>query len=361
MTGPDPIRIGGVFPLKVGLGIGPHADAAPADGNDLATRWREDLALLADAGITAVRFPFDWSRLQPRPGRFDDDWRELYDDVLDLAGALGIDVWPCLFEGVQPAWFDDEGGFADDRAAARRWPAFVEAAADHFGDRVAGWIPLDDPVGHAARTSDGDSLRHQAALHNLLVAWRDAWRLLRGGPPVATSMRVHLVRPVDDTSEARTAARREDALRWDLWFRALRDGVSAVPGRLERPVQDLAGSLDVLGISTVADLGDDERADDAALDRWTDRAADVLHRTAERGPDRPIAVTLRPGREDGDECRAVVEAFGRAVSSSRRGGLRVSSVWAAPAIAGPGAPDAAFDRDRQPTSALDAWLELASP
>ena len=173
-------------------------------------------------------------------------------------------------------------------------------------------------------------------------------------------MRVHLVRAADDTPAAQDAARREDALRWDLWFRALRDGVVAVPGRLERPVQDLAGSVDVLGISTVADLGDDARPDDGALERWSDRVADILHRTAERGPDRPIAVTLRPGREDGDECRAVVEAFGRAVVSSRNGGLRVSSVWAAPVIAGPGAPDAAFDRDRQPTSSLDAWLGIAN-
>ena len=169
MSAQDPLRLGGVLPLRTSLGIGPDADAATTSGNDLATRWREDLALLAEAGITAVRFPFDWSRLQPRPGRFDDDWRELYGDALDLAASLGVEVWPCLFEGVQPAWFDDEGGFADDRAATRWWPAWVEAVADHFGDRVAGWVPLDDPVGHAARASGGDSLRHQAVLHNLLV------------------------------------------------------------------------------------------------------------------------------------------------------------------------------------------------
>ena len=294
MSEPAPtieLTVGGVLPLRVTLGVGPGADAAPSEGNDLSTRWREDLALLAEIGVTAVRFPFDWSRLQPRPGALDDDWRELYGNVLEAAASIGIDVWACLFEGVQPTWFDDDGGFADERAAGRWWPAWVEAAADAFGGRVAGWVPLDDPVGHAARVAGADSIRHQATLHHLLVAWRDAWRILRGGPPVATSLRVHIVQPADHTVPAREAARHLDMLRWTLWLRGLRDGRSAVPGKEPRAVPDLAGSLDVLGISTVADLGEDEDAGDEALTRWQERAGSIIRRAAEDGPSRPLAVT----------------------------------------------------------------------
>ncbi|MGD9701797.1 MAG: family 1 glycosylhydrolase [Acidimicrobiia bacterium] len=360
MSDAPTLTIGGVLPLRVTLGVGDSADRAPATGNDLVTRWREDLPLLAELGITAVRFPFDWSRLQPRPGRLDDDWREFYSDVLDAGAALGIDVWACLFEGVQPSWFDDDGGFADARAAGRWWPAWIESAAEAFGDRVAGWVPFDDPVGHAERAAGADSLRHQATVHHLLVAWRDAWRILRGGPPVATSLRLGIVRPADDTAPAREAARLQDRLRWNVWLRGLRDGTSSVPGRVERTVPDLAGALDVLGISVVADLGDDERADDGALARFEDRAGGILRRAAEEGPSRPIAVTFRPARDDVDERRGVLEAFGRATRDAIGDGVAISSVFASPAIAGPGGPDALIDRDRQPTSCVEAWLAAAT-
>ena len=350
------IAIGAVLPLRVTLGVGTSADAAPSTGNDLATRWREDLTLLSELGITAVRFPFDWSRLQPRPGRLDDDWREFYGGVLDAGAALGLDMWACLFEGVQPSWFDDDGGFADERAAGRWWPAWIESAAEAFGDRVAGWVPFDDPVGQAERAAGGDSSRHQATIHHLLIAWRDAWRILRGGPPVATALRLAVARPSDDTVAARDAARLEDRLRWSVWLRALRDGTSSIPGRVERAIPDLAGALDVLGISVVADLGDDERADDGALDRWEDRFGAILRRAAEEGPNRPIAITVRPAREDVDERRGVLEAFGRATRYAIGDGVDVAAVFASPAIAGPGGPDALVDRDRQPTSCVEAWL-----
>lgn len=353
------LKVGGVLPLRVTLGVGPGADAAPSAGNDLAARWREDLELLAEIGISVIRFPFDWSRLQPRPGGLDDDWRELYSDVLDGAAAMGVDVWACLFEGLQPAWFDDDGGFTDERAADRWWPRWVEAAADTFGDRVAGWVPFDDPVGHAERVAGDDSIGHQATLHHMLVAWRDAWRILRGGPPVATCLRLGIVRAVDDTVPARQAARHADALRWTLWLRGLRDGRSAVPGRMAREVADLAGSLDVLGISIIADLDPDQPAGDDVVGGWEERTGSVIRRAAEEGPARPMAVTVRPARTDVDERLRVLDAFGRAAHHAIDDGVDLTSIWASPVIAGPGGPDALVDRDRQPTPCADAWAALA--
>jgi hypothetical protein len=41
-------------------------------------------------------------------------------------------------------------------------------------------------------------------------------------------------------------------------------------------------------------------------------------------------------------------------------GVDVSTIFAAPVIAGPGGPDALIDRDRQPTSCADAWTAIAA-
>src|SRR4029450_12716552 len=76
--------------------------------------------------------------------------------------------------------------------------------------------------------------RHGEVLDTLVVAWRDAWRLLRGGPPVETAIGVKTVRPADETIQAAEAARRQDHLRWHLWLQALRDGTISIPGRADR-------------------------------------------------------------------------------------------------------------------------------
>ena len=67
-------------------------------------------------------------------------------------------------------------------------------------------------------------------------------------------------------------------------MRALRDGTITIPGRADRELADLAGSCDVLGIAT-SDAHDLEP---------------LLHRTADMGPDRPLAVTFRPTGADID-------------------------------------------------------------
>ena len=123
---------------------------APRPGNDFLTRHHEDLPLLADIGVRAVQLGIDWARLEPTQGDIDDDWREWYHDVLDSAARAGVAVWATLHERTVPRWFDDAGSFGDERAAGRFWPRWVERCADLFGDRVAGWFPIHDPVGAAS-------------------------------------------------------------------------------------------------------------------------------------------------------------------------------------------------------------------
>src|SRR6266545_366075 len=142
------MRLGAVLTTAATLG---HP---PAFGNGFHTRAAEDLRLLADLGLGEVRVGVDWARLQPEPGRLDDD------------RAAGLAMWATLWEGPVPGWFADEGGFADDRAAGRWWPRWVETAADAFGDRVDGWFPMDDPVSRLADVTAvaGDRARHSRAL-----------------------------------------------------------------------------------------------------------------------------------------------------------------------------------------------------
>jgi beta-glucosidase len=324
---------------------------------DVATRSGEDLQLLADLGVTDLRLGFDWARLQPAPGRVDDDWREWYEGFITTARHAGIGVWATLHETTVPAWFDDEGSFADAKATGTSWPRWVELAAELFGDTVAGWCPIHDPVGAAARWT-ADPPKHQDAVVNLAVAWRDAWRILRGGPPVATSLTVHMIRPVDRTVPAAAAARLEDHLRWRLWLRALRDGVVRLPNGIEKTVPDLGGALDVLGLSTTLDHPE-ARVSDDSLQAWQERLGTVLRRAAEEGPGRPIALTgLAVAWGQADERRLLVDMAVEALVSARQDGVDLTTVLVDPAIGTRDGEGALVSRDRDRTRDTDGWLAL---
>ena len=246
---------------------------------DQPTRWRDDLALAASSGLTAVRFDVPWVRAQPRAGVLDGDVVEAVLDVTLAARHLGLAPWLRLLQPRIPSWFDDEGGFTDDRNAARWWPRWVESCADVFGGEVAGWVPFETPFAMARRIVPGDPRKHGDLVDTLVVAWRDAWRILRGGPPVMTSLDVAVVRPTDESPAATDAAARLDQLRWGVWLDGLREGTFRIPGRAERELADLAGACDIVGLAV------------------RDDAETVLYRAAEQGPERPLALTFRPARQ----------------------------------------------------------------
>lgn len=303
------------------------------DGGD------DDLRLMAEGGLTKVRIGLPWERAQPRPGAIDGSVIERWRQRAIAAHELGLAVWCTLSSPDEPRWFENEGGFSDARLAARAWPRWVEQAAEQVGDLADGWIPLDTPFAAARRIEPDDPRRHGEVTWHLVIAWRDAWRILRGPAPVATNLDVRTVRPIDQTVQAADSARREDQLRWGLWMRGLHDGIVSIPGRADRELDDLQGACDVLGIA----LRDDVEPS--------------LHRAAESGPDRPLAVTIGL-RGDGDQQRAeqlsvLLSQAGRAASE-----LALGSISVVPWNGDPEHPGLATS-DRRLTPAGRIWTDFA--
>ena len=228
-----------------------------------------------DAGASFARLAIAWNELQPRPARLHGGSVEAVQRALATIHTRGYTPWVVL-EADPPAWFENEGGFADAGAVARYWPRWVEVAADSFGDQVGGWVPLPRPFALARHGRDlGQTAK---VLDTLVVAWRDAWRILRGPAPVATELDVAVVSAQCAQPEAIDAAEAEERMRWHTWLRGLTTGELVVPGRAARQLADLAGSGDVLGLS------------------FTEQLEHLVHRAAEDGPALPLAVALAPHR-----------------------------------------------------------------
>jgi len=222
--------------------------------------------------------------------------------------------WLRLLQPAVPAWFDDEGGFTDARNAGRFWPRWIESCADAFGGVVAGWVPIEAPFAMARRLIPDDPGKHGELVDTLVVAWRDAWRILRGGPPVMTSLDVAVVRaPEDATPEQLAETNRIDRLRWGVWLDGFRDGQIDIPGRALRELPDLDGACDIVGLAIRED------------------AETVLYRAAEQGPERPLALTFRPtGSTDVERSRSI-EAMWRSIRRAAEE-LTVTSVTITPFV-----------------------------
>lgn len=342
------------------------------DGNGFATRYAEDLALLAGHGLRAVRLTVDWARLVPSAGRPDHAAVEQLVRVVDAADASGVAVWAALHEQALPGWFLDEGGFADDRARTW-WSRWVELVADTIGDRVAGWFPLVEPVPWAIDgylrgvTPPGrtDPQVFAEALRGVHLAWRDAWRILRGGGPlVATAHRAGSVHTTDATVPARRQARLADDVLWGCWVSGLRDGILRIPGLADEEVADLAGSGDLVGITyygaiAVDGAGDfhpypsDARVADSGWAPWPEGLAVTLQRVADELPGRPVVVAGQGVGTTDDELRAdVLRESAEVLAEAVAGGIDVRGWFHRSAIdgyegsAGFSVPWGLFDRDR---------------
>ncbi|MEU3369652.1 GH1 family beta-glucosidase [Streptomyces sp. NPDC006660] len=227
---------------------------AGGDTGDVAVdhyhRMREDVALMADLGLTSYRFSVSWSRVQPT-GRGPaaqaglDFYRRLVDELLDhgIAPALTLYHWDLPQEL--------ETGSSSGSAAGGGWPArdtaarFAEYAAlvgAALGDRVERWITLNEPwcsafLGYASgvhapgRTDPVAALR---AAHHLNLAHGQATSALRAVMParnqIAVSLNSAVVRPLSRDPADLEAARRIDDLANGIFHGPMLHG--AYPSRL---------------------------------------------------------------------------------------------------------------------------------
>jgi hypothetical protein len=277
----------------------------------------DERAALVAAGATELRIAVRWAQLQPRAGHWDGSALDaLAAEVADARDA-GLAPWLALLGRRVPGWFDDEGGFADAKAATRWWPRYLDGVAGHLGDAVAGWFPMVNPAGFAAAAFAGrDPDVAYAGRRALVVAWRDAWRILHGNSPVATALAVEP---------------------WsDEWPRLLRTGEPTFAG-LE--LDDLAGSCDLLGGIVV--IGQQTPVEETA---------ERLVRLAAEGPERPLTVlvTLESSTEESaDEERAkAAETAAAALRAVADDGVTIDSVFADSLLGSDGGPAPAADQLR---------------
>lgn len=135
--------------------------------------WREDLARMRDAGLDTVQFWVLWAWVEPEPGRFvfDD-----YDELIELAGAVGLQVVLSTIAEIQPLWIHREAPESELVTARGQRVVSTARRECHFGLTPGGCSDHPGVWERMARFLATTAGRYAGVGH--LAAW-DAWNELR--------------------------------------------------------------------------------------------------------------------------------------------------------------------------------------
>jgi beta-glucosidase len=140
-------------------------------------RWREDVGLMRELGLTAYRFSVSWSRVLPEGrGRVNQPGLDFYRRLVDALGEAGIAPALTLYHWDLPAALNDRGGWLS-RDVAFWFADYADLMVSALGDRVALWATLNEPW----VVADAGYLHgvHAPGLRSPEAAARAAWNLLR--------------------------------------------------------------------------------------------------------------------------------------------------------------------------------------
>jgi beta-glucosidase/6-phospho-beta-glucosidase/beta-galactosidase len=122
----EPIRFIGAFEST----FQPAFDADVAETTGHVERWRADIDLVRETGVTELRYPIRWHRVEAERGSF--DWRAT-DEALEYIRESGLrPIVDLLHHTSYPLWLD---GFADP-AFGPSFLRYVMAFAERYP-----WVP----------------------------------------------------------------------------------------------------------------------------------------------------------------------------------------------------------------------------
>ncbi len=166
------------------------AEEISSDACDHFSRYPDDIALVADLGLSAYRFSLEWSRIEPAYGEFSTVHLDHYRRMIETCRDRDIVPMVTFHHVTVPGWVAADGGW-ENPATTDRFATFCERAAGHFGDEIGIACTIDEPNSLAVRgwiegrfppARKGDMAGWARVNKHLLAAHRKAYDALKSGP-----------------------------------------------------------------------------------------------------------------------------------------------------------------------------------
>jgi len=190
-------------------------------------RSGEDIALMADLGVTAYRFSIAWPRVRPLGAG---DWNEkgfdFYDRLLDGLLERGIAPYLTLYHWDLPQALQEGGGWLN-RSTVDRFAEYAAEVARRFGSRAASIATHNEPwvvaiLGHEAGIFAPGLKSWRSAMqvaHHLLLSHGVALQAMRAqgcAAPLGITLNQAPIHPATESPADLAKARLDDGLtiRW---------------------------------------------------------------------------------------------------------------------------------------------------
>ncbi|TXT56819.1 MAG: hypothetical protein BAJATHORv1_20416 [Candidatus Thorarchaeota archaeon] len=112
---------------------------------DHYNRYEEDFDLAQELGHQVHRFSVEWSRIEPSPGKWDEQEIEHYRRVIKALIKRDIQPMITLHHFTNPVWFSEKGSWLNPDAADLFAP-FCRRIADEFSDYGIIWNTINEPM-----------------------------------------------------------------------------------------------------------------------------------------------------------------------------------------------------------------------
>lgn len=161
------------------------------DKSGLACNWwadaEADFDRMVELGLNAHRLSVEWSRIEPREGRFDTAALDRYRAMLLGLRQRGIEPMVTLHHFTNPLWLDERAAWEDSETIVPLFRRFTERVVGALGDLCDLWCTINEPnvfavmsylAGGRMPPGGSDLSRTIAVARNMLLAHGAAYEAL---------------------------------------------------------------------------------------------------------------------------------------------------------------------------------------
>ncbi|MGC0251974.1 GH1 family beta-glucosidase [Pseudactinotalea sp. Z1748] len=237
-------------------------------------RFAEDVAIMADLGLTSYRFSIAWPRIIPEgTGAVEQRGLDFYRRLLQTVREAGIEPVATLYHWDLPQSLQDRGGWAN-RDTVAAFSRYAEVVHGELGDLVDTWMTINEPwcaafLGYGYGVHAPGLTDPRAALraaHHLLLAHGRAVQTMRAQDQdhrygIVPNLYGVVTGDSGDPEADRRAADTADVLQNRLWLDAtllgtypeevvaLQERFGAADAVQHGDLEVIAQPLDVLGVN----------------------------------------------------------------------------------------------------------------
>lgn len=125
-----------------------HNGYGPAVATDFRNRYKEDVQLMKEIGLTHFRTSINWSRflVDYENAIVDEEYASYIDDVINELLVAGVEPMICLEHYEVPGWLFEKYDGWGSKHVIELFVQYADKVFDRYSDRVKHWFVFNEPV-----------------------------------------------------------------------------------------------------------------------------------------------------------------------------------------------------------------------